>query len=147
MRSSEKQWYRFPEGIIKIKSHLVAFATWELPGFDDPATAEACALNLAVRLAVDCCFMEVIFKCDNSCVISCIKSQNVMPRSYLGNVVWSIHCNMVHFRDCRFGYIGKRFTFATLLVSHAPYEFSFLLFRYLSSSGHYKNEKFGEKTS
>ncbi|MCI29789.1 hypothetical protein A2U01_0050998, partial [Trifolium medium] len=32
-----------------MEGNLVASATWDLPGFDDPATAEACALYYAVR--------------------------------------------------------------------------------------------------
>ncbi|MCI54155.1 hypothetical protein A2U01_0075403, partial [Trifolium medium] len=56
-----------------VDGNLLASATWELPGFDDPATAESCALYHAVRFAVECCFKEVIFEIDNSRVLACLQ--------------------------------------------------------------------------
>jgi hypothetical protein len=37
----------------------LAYATWQLPGFNDPKTAEAGALYLMIKLAAECCFTSV----------------------------------------------------------------------------------------
>ncbi|MCI00203.1 heat shock transcription factor, partial [Trifolium medium] len=126
--STSKHWIRPPNGVIKINSdanlsregrwglgaacrdsedRLLAAATWEIPGFDDPATAEACALYYDVRFAVDYCFREVIFESDNRTVITSLNDPSMMPRSYLGNLIWGMLCNKLNFRDCRFQHTGR----------------------------------------
>jgi hypothetical protein len=40
---------------------LVAAATWETSGTNNPTLAEAYALYKAILLAIDCCFQDVIF--------------------------------------------------------------------------------------
>jgi hypothetical protein len=46
------------------EGQVVASATWERSGFNDPATAEAFALYLTMRLAAECCFTNVEFESD-----------------------------------------------------------------------------------
>jgi hypothetical protein len=76
--SNEGSWglgaiFRDDEG------QLLASATWEIPGFNDPATAEACALYLSTRLAIDCCFTSVDFESDNSIVVKLVEDQSANP--------------------------------------------------------------------
>jgi hypothetical protein len=66
---------------------LVAAATWESPGTDDPTLDEAYALYNVVLLAIDCCFQDVLFESDKCIVISLINSEGSNPRNYVGNVV------------------------------------------------------------
>jgi hypothetical protein len=63
---------------------LVAAATWELMGFVNLTTVEACAVYQVVLLAIDCCFREVIVESDNGEVIRLLNSQSEIPKSYLG---------------------------------------------------------------
>jgi hypothetical protein len=84
--NNSKQWLKPNPGIIKVNSdanlantdrwglgatfrdsdgELVAAATWEVPGANDPMLAEAFALYLAMMMAIYCCFQEVEFECDN----------------------------------------------------------------------------------
>jgi ribonuclease HI len=86
---------------------VLAAATWEIPGADDPQLAEACALYEAVRFARDCCFRDVIFECDNSQVVHLLNS-NRNPKSYVGNFIRGINCNRGYFRNCSFRHIGRR---------------------------------------
>ncbi|MCI05439.1 G-box binding factor bZIP transcription factor [Trifolium medium] len=127
-KSNSNNWSRPPNGIIKVNSdanlskegrwglgavcrdfegHLLAAGTWNLPGFDDPATAEACALYLAVKLAIDCCFREVSFESDNSSLNAILNDPASLPRSYLGNLAWGILCNKTQSRACNFNHIGR----------------------------------------
>jgi hypothetical protein len=69
---------------------ILASATWLIPGFNDPATAKACALYLTVKLAIDCCFLTVEFESDCSKVVDGINNRNPIPRNYLGNFIRSI---------------------------------------------------------
>ncbi|MCI84608.1 hypothetical protein A2U01_0105886, partial [Trifolium medium] len=53
-----------------------------MPGSDDPALAEACAMYQAVQLAIDCCFHEVVFESDNNrTLIDLVKEGNRIPKS------------------------------------------------------------------
>jgi hypothetical protein len=77
---------------------LLAAATWETPGADDPTLAEACALYEAVRLAQDCCFRDVTFECDNSKIVHLL-NDNRNPKTYVGNFIRGINCNRGYFRN------------------------------------------------
>jgi hypothetical protein len=70
--------YRDEEG------QVVASATWVRSGFNDPATAEACALYLTMRLAAECCFTNVDFESDCLNVVKNVNSSTSSPRNYLG---------------------------------------------------------------
>ncbi|GAU44642.1 hypothetical protein TSUD_180690 [Trifolium subterraneum] len=87
--------------------HLLASATWSIPGYDDPATAEANTLYFAVKFAIDCCFQEVIFESDNSQLISIINGPASLPRSYLGDLVLGSLFHKSHFRDCSFNHVMR----------------------------------------
>jgi hypothetical protein len=86
---------------------LVAAATWEMPGTDDPTLAEAYALYQAILLARDCCFLRVQFESDNQRIISLINNGGSRPRNYLGNIIWGILCNRDHFRHCSFHHVHR----------------------------------------
>ncbi|GAU28964.1 hypothetical protein TSUD_153800 [Trifolium subterraneum] len=66
---------------------VLAAATWEQPGFNDPESAEACAIYQAIRLAIDCSFHHVIFESDCVNIIRKINDPQHQSRSYLGNFV------------------------------------------------------------
>jgi hypothetical protein len=105
--NSPKRWYRPNFGIIKVNSdanlavegrwglgatfrdyegELIAAATWSVPGAESPTLAEAYAMYLAMTMAVDCCFQEVEFECDNIEVVSLVESVDCNPKSYLDNI-------------------------------------------------------------
>lgn len=63
-------------------SQILASATWLIPGFNDPSTTEACALYLAVKLAIECCFLTVEFESDCSRVLDGINDRNPNPRNH-----------------------------------------------------------------
>ncbi|MCI94036.1 hypothetical protein A2U01_0115334, partial [Trifolium medium] len=42
--------------------------------------AEACALYKAVQLAIECCFLDVIFESDNSLIVDLVKEGNCKTR-------------------------------------------------------------------
>jgi hypothetical protein len=69
------------------EGQILASATWQIPGINDPSTAEASALYLTMKLAIDCCFTKVEFESDCSNVIESILEVNTNPRTYLGNLV------------------------------------------------------------
>jgi hypothetical protein len=96
---------------------LVAAATWESPGPDDPTLAEACAVYQAVQLARDCCFQDVIFESDISSIISLINATKALPKSYVGNLVWGINCKSVSFRSCMFRHISRKANGAAHLLA------------------------------
>ncbi|GAU49376.1 hypothetical protein TSUD_177250 [Trifolium subterraneum] len=87
---------------------VLATATWELPGYNDPETAEACAIYHAIRLAADCCFQQVIIESDCTNIIRKINDPQIRARSYLGNYVWGINCNRGNFRICLFNHISRK---------------------------------------
>jgi hypothetical protein len=87
---------------------ILASATWENPGFDDAATAEAFALYLASRLAAECCFTRVDFESDNSTVVNLINDSSANPRSYLGNLVKGIRTNRARFQRSSFSHIDRK---------------------------------------
>jgi hypothetical protein len=93
--------FRDSEGV------LVAAATWETPGPDDPSLAEAGAIYKAIHLAAECCFREIIIESNNQAVVSLINSENKCPRSYVGTLVWGIKCNTNRFRPYSFRHISK----------------------------------------
>jgi hypothetical protein len=89
--NSSKHWFKPNAGIIKVNSdanlantdrwglgatfrdsdgELVAAATWEVPGANDPMLAEAFAIYLAMTMAIDCCFQDVEFESDNKGLFS-----------------------------------------------------------------------------
>jgi hypothetical protein len=112
--TTNKQWNRPNEGTIKMNcdanlsregqwglgatfrdsaGELLAAATWETPGAEDSTFAEACALYKAVRLAQECCFMDVIFECDNSTIVHLLHEDR-NPRNYVGNFIRGINCRV-----------------------------------------------------
>ncbi|KAK2387624.1 two-component response regulator ARR10 [Trifolium repens] len=50
--------YRDDEG------QILAAATWQTPGFNDPVTAEVMAIYNAMHVAIDCCFRSVVMESD-----------------------------------------------------------------------------------
>jgi hypothetical protein len=89
---------------------VVAAATWEPPGGDEPTLAEACAMYNAVILAVDCGFQELLFESDCEALVNLLNRDGeslVYPRTYVGNVVRGIRSNMVLFRHSRIRYIHR----------------------------------------
>jgi hypothetical protein len=59
---------------------MVAAATWEMSGTEDPTLAEAYALYQAIHLAKDCCFHHIHFESDNVRVISLINNEGCNPK-------------------------------------------------------------------
>jgi hypothetical protein len=125
---TNKQWNRPNEGTIKVNcdanlsregrwglgatyrdssGELLAAATWVVPGAEDPAMAEACVLYQAVRLAQECCFLDVIFESDNSSIIQLVHDGR-NPRNYVGSFIRGIHCIKGYFRNCSFRHIGRK---------------------------------------
>jgi ribonuclease HI len=86
---------------------LVAAATWETPGPEDPALAEAGAIYRAILLASECCFREIIIESDNQAVISLINSVKECPRTYMGTLGWGIKCNTNRFKSCSFRHVSR----------------------------------------
>jgi len=62
---------------------VMASATWRTPGFEDPTTAEACAIWKTMTLAKECGFRQVIFEGDCERVIRLIQKKERQDRSYL----------------------------------------------------------------
>jgi hypothetical protein len=87
---------------------VLASSTWLMPGFNDPATAEACALYLTVKPAIDCCFLTVEFESDCAKVVDEINNRNPNPRNYLGNFIQCIRSNRMLFHSCVFSFIGRK---------------------------------------
>jgi hypothetical protein len=90
------------------EDQILASATWKTPGIHDPSTAEASALYLTMKLAIDCCFTKVEFESDCSNVIEGILEVNTNPRSYLGNLVKGIQLNRDKFIICTFHRIDRK---------------------------------------
>jgi hypothetical protein len=86
---------------------LLAAATWESPGSNDPSLAEACALYKAVLFALDCGFQNVAFESDCAPLISTINKAGRNPRSYLGNFVRGILGNKDRFSTISFSSISR----------------------------------------
>jgi hypothetical protein len=86
----------------------LASATWEIPGFNDPATAEACALYFTTKLAVECYFTRVEFECDCSIVVKGVNERDVCPRNYLGNLFRGIWIARQSFIFCSFSYVHRK---------------------------------------
>jgi hypothetical protein len=86
---------------------LIAAATWEKPGADDPTLAEAFALYNAIHLAIDCGFLDVQFENDNAYVISLINKADSNPKSYVGNAIRGIRSARGYFRNCSFNHINR----------------------------------------
>jgi hypothetical protein len=127
--NNSKHWRKPNPGIIKVNSdanltntdcwglgatfrncdgELVAAATWVVPGANDPTLAEAFAMYLAMRMAIDCCFQDVEFECDNDRVIRLTIAEENSPNSYLGNIVWGIKCVKHQFRSCLVRHINRQ---------------------------------------
>jgi hypothetical protein len=94
--------YRDEEG------QVVASATWVRAGINDPTTAEACALYLTTRLAVECCFINVEFESDCLNVVKSVNSLISSPRNYFGNLIRGIHLNLARFRHYSFHFIDRK---------------------------------------
>jgi hypothetical protein len=126
--TQNKTWRKPDAGIIKINSDanlaqtgrwglgvtcrdsdgvLIAAATWEMPGPDDPTLAEVYALYNAIHLALDCCFRDVLFESDSAKVISLINNAEENPRNYIGNMINGICSNRSSFRKCSFHHISR----------------------------------------
>jgi hypothetical protein len=87
---------------------ILASATWRVPGFNDPTTAEACALYYTTILAIECCFNEVDFEVDSSMVADGVNEVFTNPRSYFGNYIRGIQTNRVFFRHVTFSQISRK---------------------------------------
>jgi hypothetical protein len=87
---------------------LIAAATWDVPGADNPTLVEAYTMYLDMTMAVDCCFQEVEFECDNVEVVTLVESVECNPKSYLGNIVWGIRCIKSPFRSCYVRHINRQ---------------------------------------
>jgi hypothetical protein len=90
------------------KGQVVASATWERSGFNDPATAEAFALYLTTRLAAECCFTSVEFESDCFTVVKSVNSPEPSSRSYFGNMIRGVQVNIARFRQCSFKHIDRK---------------------------------------
>jgi ribonuclease HI len=90
------------------EGQILASATWEVPDFNDPATAEAYALYLSMRLAVECCFTRVEFETDSSRVIDGVNGNGASPRNYLGNLIAGILHTKSHFAFSSFSHIPRK---------------------------------------
>jgi hypothetical protein len=90
------------------EGQVLASATWEMPGFNDPATAEAYALYLTTRLAVDCCFTRVEFETDSSILIEGVNGNCDNPMNYLGNLIKGIRNTKNRFDFCSFSHIPRK---------------------------------------
>jgi hypothetical protein len=90
------------------EGQILASATWKLPGFADPSTAEACTLYFTARLTVDCCFTNVDFESDCRNAIESISDTAACPRSYFGNLVKAVQLNSLKFNSCTFRHIDRR---------------------------------------
>jgi hypothetical protein len=86
----------------------LASATWLIPGFNDPKTAEACALYLMTRLAAECCFTSVEFESDCESVIKGVNEFQATQRSYTNNLLFSVNLLRDRFRFCSFTHISRR---------------------------------------
>jgi hypothetical protein len=127
--NDNKRWTRPNEGIIKVNCDAnlridgswglgaifrdsvgatLAAATWVIPGSNDSTLAEACALYKATLLALDCGFFEVECESDNATLISFVNNVCPNPRSYVGNLVMGILCNMGRFRQISFRTISRK---------------------------------------
>jgi hypothetical protein len=87
---------------------ILASATWRILGFNDPATAEACALYFTTILAIECCFLNVDFEVDCSTVSDAVNTSSPNPRSYFGNYIRGIQRNKVLFQSCTFSQISRK---------------------------------------
>ncbi|GAU19906.1 hypothetical protein TSUD_95110 [Trifolium subterraneum] len=126
--TNNRRWTRPSNGIIKIncdanlaregrwglgtvcrdsKGIHVAAATWEIHGCSDPTMAEACALYKAMKFAQERGFREVEIESDCSRVIDMVVKSQITPRSYLGNFILGIKCNISFFRKCGFRHIRR----------------------------------------
>lgn len=95
-------------GIFRNELGLVmAAATWNLPGQDDAAMAEAYALLSTVRLAVDYDFRRVIFEGDNKRLMQRILDLRKQDKSYFGSIVKEIQQHQKFFNLCLFSYIPR----------------------------------------
>jgi hypothetical protein len=90
------------------EGQVMASATWVRSGFNDPATAEACALYLTTRLAAECCFTTVEFESDCLNVVKAVNSPGPNPRNYFGNLIRGILQNRDRFRQCSFNFIDRK---------------------------------------
>jgi hypothetical protein len=121
-------WNKLEEGTIKVNcdanltrigrwglgaicrdsdGELLAAATWEMSGADDPTLAEAVALYNAVLFAKDCCFRDVTFESDCSEIIELVNKEGGRSRSYVGKIIRGIICNRSVFRACQFKHIKR----------------------------------------
>jgi hypothetical protein len=90
------------------EGQVMASATWVRSGFNDAATAEACALYFTTRLAAECCFIAVEFESDCLNVVKVVNSPLPSPRNYFGNLIRGIHQNLDRFRQCSFKFIDRK---------------------------------------
>jgi ribonuclease HI len=79
---------------------LIAAATWEMSGAEDPTLAEAAALHNAVHFAKECCFRDVLFESDCSRIIDLINKEGNRPRSSVSKMIKGIICNKNDFKSC-----------------------------------------------
>jgi hypothetical protein len=90
------------------KGQTLASATWLLPGFSDPLTAEACDLYNTTHLAAECCFTRVVFESDCAKVIMQVNDLHSSHRSYASNFVRGIKSMRDRFQTCSFTHIDRR---------------------------------------
>jgi hypothetical protein len=65
----------------------MAVTTWQLKGFEDPATVQTFAMYETMNLAADCYFSSLIFYSDFFNFIRVLKKGIEKPLSLLGSVV------------------------------------------------------------
>jgi ribonuclease HI len=87
---------------------VMASATWVREGFNDPATAEAFAIYLSMRLAADCRFTSVEFESDCLNVVQGVNATDHIPRNYLGNIIQGIHGTRSRFRQASVKHIDRK---------------------------------------
>lgn len=58
---------------MRFKNKTMEVFTWFIEGDDNHMHVETMALNKAIDIAIDCCFMEVIFETSNKNVTKMIK--------------------------------------------------------------------------
>ncbi|KAK2442832.1 hypothetical protein QL285_013988 [Trifolium repens] len=97
---------------------ILASATWRLPDFNDPSTAEACALHNTVLMAIDCCFNRVAFEVDCANVANGVNNAGLNPISYFGNFLTSIQVNRAAFHQCSFTHIGRQANSVAHALAH-----------------------------
>jgi len=86
---------------------IMASATWKFNRFEDVPMAKAMALYDTVNLAVECCFWKVGFEGDSETLMKIMRGTLDIPRTYVGNIEFSIKCRLFVFKMATFNHIGR----------------------------------------